>query len=236
MKISPIKEKASDILHILLDFVYPPFCEVCNNCLLDNEKIVCNKCWNALEIIKSPPENLSSFSNSCFSDIFILYKFDETLQKIVHIMKYRYKKSIAVEMGRRMGNSILSERNMDEWNYIVPVPLHRDRYRERGFNQSELISMGVSEVLGIPVLKDVLVRIRNTKSQTKLNVEERVSNVENAFKVVKRDKIVESNIILVDDIYTTGSTMNSCSKALRLSGVNKILVLAAGIPVDSKLS
>jgi len=113
---------------------------------------------------------------------------------------------------------------------IIPVPLHKIRFRDRGYNQSNLLSMGLSEYVDLPIYGDTLIRIKNTKSQTFLNAEQRCSNLKNAFKVLNPDRIHHKTVFLVDDVSTTGATFNSCSYTLQQAGADKIIGLAIARP------
>ena len=114
---------------------------------------------------------------------------------------------------------------LKSYDIIIPVPVHRKRKRLRGYNQSELIAKELAKKLKLKVYTDVLVKINNNKVQSKLNKEERMKNVKNVYKIINKEKIKNKNIIILDDIYTTGATINECIKELEKTDANKIGVL-----------
>jgi len=109
--------------------------------------------------------------------------------------------------------------------YIIPVPLHLSRLREREFNQSAILALVIGERLGIPVLTDILLRERHTRPQVELDMKERKKNVVGAFSVQNEELIIDKDIILVDDVYTTGSTVNECAKSLKKNGAGMVYVV-----------
>ena len=161
---------------------------------------------------------------SCF-----VFKKDCPFQHIAHALKYKEYKSIGIDLGNRIG------RAMNKWNVkadiLIPVPLHRIKYRERGYNQSDFIASGISSVVGKPVVLNALRRTRYTQTQTKLNIEERQKNMEYAFELVPHSSKILSGkkCLLVDDIITTGATTNSCAKVILSAGAVKIIAASAAL-------
>ena len=148
------------------------------------------------------------------------------IQNIVHQFKYKNKFRVAQEMGRVSGNLFKSEGVSFDAGYIIPVPLFRTKRVQRGYNQSEYIAKGLNEILGIPVLRSALKRIRNTRTQTGLDIDERKQNMEGAFTVKNIEAISGKNIILVDDVVTTGATINECAKTLKEAGAGDVFVIS----------
>lgn len=138
--------------------------------------------------------------------------------------KRRYGKVFASEMAKNFGDEL----RRWEIGLIVPVPLHASRKRKRGFNQAETIAGELSRLTGIPARTDVLFRIRRTSPQKRLGKNERRQNLQGAF-AVRRDQELPSNILLIDDIYTTGSTVERCGKMLRLAGAENVYFLTVSI-------
>jgi ComF family protein len=110
---------------------------------------------------------------------------------------------------------------------LIPVPLHKTRVRERGYNQSELLCKVIAAETGIGYDANILQRIRYTKSQTKLDEATRSVNVKNAFKVSQRDRISKKTILLIDDVITTGATINACAKELIRNGAKEVIIISA---------
>ena len=149
--------------------------------------------------------------------------FDENFQEPIHHFKYKGKVSTGKSLGIRLAQE-LKKQNLSDVAYLIPVPLHKTRKRERGFNQSEIVAESLGAELSLTVEKNILSRIKNTKYQTKLTVEERKQNVAGAFQVNDKQKILKDRkIILVDDVITTGATLNECAKVLKQAGVKEIL-------------
>ena len=163
---------------------------------------------------------------SCF-----LFEKEGTLQEIVHLLKYRGIKSIGVELGRIIGGCMILDSRYKLADYLVPVPLHRIKQRERGYNQSEYLCKGISEVTHIPVHTSLLVRKKYTESQTQLNLDERRQNVGDAFIVNEKfvSDIEGKVFILVDDVITTGATINACARELRGCGAKAVFAISAAL-------
>ncbi|PIS30774.1 MAG: hypothetical protein COT43_00950 [Candidatus Marinimicrobia bacterium CG08_land_8_20_14_0_20_45_22] len=211
----------------ILSLFFTPLCLVCNQRLENHKAVVCDECWNKLQPIPLGRSIRRNFSEN-LDVVMSVFAFDELFQKIVHALKYQGKQSIGVELGVRMSGFLHLE-NIDVFSAVLtPIPLHPIKMRERGYNQSDLISAGLSQVLEIPVNTGILRRIKNTQTQTKLNAIERRENMEAAFGIGKRfDKDGIETVILVDDVFTTGSTMNAAAQVLREGGMKKIIGITA---------
>ena len=152
--------------------------------------------------------------------MFTLYYFrdDSVIQKIIHAFKYEKMMNLAAVMGAELGELL---RNV-KVDFIIPVPLHISKLRERTYNQSELIAKGISGVTGFNVNTSVLTRTRYTKSQAGLGLAERHENVSDAFAVSNSKYVSGKKILLVDDVITTGATIKECAKALNSAGASEI--------------
>ncbi|HEX9911635.1 MAG TPA: ComF family protein [candidate division Zixibacteria bacterium] len=148
--------------------------------------------------------------------------FDPDYQTLLHHFKYKRKISLGKELGKRLGELLIQDKFLKDYDYLLPVPLHRSKERERGYNQSKILAEEISELTFLPLLDKVLMRKKNTRDQTNLNAEERERNVRGAFIV--RDKLVlkGKRIILVDDVMTTGATLKECSRVLKEAGVKEV--------------
>jgi ComF family protein len=199
--------------------------------------IICTNCFQKIE--RTTPIDLersfsAKFENTTFiSKAFSGFHFKEEsiIQTLIHELKYQNKRSIGVFLGEVIGQSIKNDPDFSTADVLVPVPLHKIRLRERGYNQSELIAKGVSNATGIKVIGDLLIRTRNTETQTKLNFEERKENVKDAFfiNVKYKNFIIDKKAIIVDDVITTGSTINECAKVLAIAGASKVFALSVAI-------
>ena len=219
----------------IFDFILPRFCPSCKNKLTLNEKYICNSCRNTFIYTD---ENLllheyeRKFSESkIISDFYPLLVFEKSssVQEIIHQIKYQKKFLLAVELGRMLGNSIVEKKTDWKIDIILPVPLHALKKAERGFNQSFYIAKGIRQVTNFPVSQSILKRARYTESQTKKNLIERAENMSEAFTVRNAKKINEKNILLVDDVITTGATIRECGKILLTSGAANIYAASIAI-------
>jgi competence protein ComFC len=217
-----------------LDFVLPPICLQCESPLLNGEKYLCTKCADSIVRIdnKSNADLRRINSNDNVSKAYSLFLFTEgnAIQTLIHHLKYGQMRKIGREYGKQLAEEVLKSENLNT-DFIVPVPLHISKKRERGYNQSDFICEGISEVLNVPLLIKGLKRLKFTKTQTKLTREERQENVRDAFRVRKKyiQIIKDKNIILVDDVITTGSTIIECAGVLKSNGCGDITVCSIAL-------
>jgi ComF family protein len=160
-----------------------------------------------------------------------LFESEGKFQAAIHLLKYSGMTSLGIRLGRDIGKAMSVYPELMTADYLVPVPLHKRKKRERGYNQSEFLCKGINKIIPIPVLPSLLKRIRYTQTQTHLNLMERLYNVEDAF-VIPRNRISYvkgKTIIVVDDVITTGSTIDSCANQLILNGAAKIFAVSAAL-------
>ena len=181
--------------------------------------------WNELSE-KFNHEQCIRYFTSCY-----LFEKDGNFQHIIHFLKYEGIKSVGVRFGKEIGKRILSDSLLSFANYLVPVPLHSLKKRERGYNQSEYLCRGISEVTSIPVYASFIKRSRYTQSQTTLNIQERKENVSDAFIIPEKlQLLVEGkSFILVDDVITTGATINACARLLKGHGAASVFAASAAL-------
>ena len=221
------------IVNDIVDFLYPRVCLVSESNLPEdntNRFILDSTLANLERVSKNQLEELRGKVKSDFA--FALYDFAQKsdFEKIIHHLKYSGMKDLGVFLGEHLAGYVKLEieEQKESYDYIIPVPLHKTKVRERGYNQSEYIVKGLSGVLNIPFLFDVINRKLYTKSQTKLTLLERQKNILGAFAFNNsyNEKLKDKNIILLDDVITTGATVNECIKVLREAGVNKIFAVS----------
>lgn len=225
------------ILRPLLHLAYPNVCIICQTLLQPDETYICHKCQNGFDTFLLPNESTSDMLSSlnqlfpnqtAIDDALSLYRFYKqgSLQSLIHSIKYDGFSQLAVEQGRRLGDMVLREKPHSKFDCIVPMPLHRLRKIERGYNQAERLATGVSERIGVPV-KELVRRIRYTTTQTKLTLTERKSNIKDAFECVTT--LNGESLLLIDDVFTTGSTLLECAKTLKHSGAGKITIATLAV-------
>ncbi len=229
----------------VLDFVYPPYCCLCGSRLQEGERVVCEDCWEKVKPLQGPfcPKcgyPIKPDVEGClmcqqrgwsFHRVGVLSNFQSPVQQLVHLLKYKGKRSVGTRLGAMLSQVLQDRPQWQGADLIIPVPLHKSRLRERGYNQSLLVAKALSEKLQKPLRPELLMRKRNTRSQTKLDVAQRVENVSGAFQVNHPEEIWGRRIILVDDVITTGATADACSRSLLDAGAKEVLVAAVATPV-----
>jgi len=218
------------ILGAVTEFVYPPVCLICEGRLADASRRVCTRCLDRIPR-KSPCEGRLAATDSGGRPLSYLavWEYEEPLPTIIHAMKYRGYWKLAQALSRDMAAEILRRREYAEADLLVPVPLHRLRKRERGFNQSQKLAEGISEITAQPVV-DALRRVRYTRTQTALSASDRRDNVAGAFRVRKGAVLAGRRVLLVDDVLTTGATAMACAQALWAAGVAEVRVAVSARP------
>lgn len=226
-----IKQKFEKLLDKL--FVKDITCIICGKEIVkDSRYSMCNKCKDNLPYIKCACTKCGADIPSgtlclnCKRNLPIVEKnisvfnYVDPLTSLIYKLKYGNAKYLADYFGTFLVDKFV-EQNIDV-DILIPVPIHKIRLKERGYNQAELLSHKLNECLNIPIENDAVIRIVNTVNQARLEREKRLLNTKNVFKVVDKSKIKGKNILIVDDIYTTGATVNELAKVLYKSGANKI--------------
>jgi len=229
----------SDLWDDILSLLFPRLCYACGNHLMRNEKLICTECYVLIPRTDYHLDNENEvarlFWGRCRVEraaAFSFYNRDSRIRKLIHNLKYKGIKEIGPELGRIYGYSLVKSDFLSGVDVIVPVPLHPSKIRSRGFNQSELICEGLSEATGLPVDKGSLSRITGTSTQTRKSRYERWVNVEGIFNVANAAGIEGKHILLVDDVITTGSTLESCvNELLKIEGV-KVSVAALAVAAN----
>lgn len=229
----------------LLDILYPRHCFACDKSLHEEKNTYI--CENCLETIKKSAEKrcskcglklgpgITSSSKGCpecnninlrFEKCFIVTDNTEPARTLIHQFKYKKHLCLAAPLGSLLTNLLhLHQETISEIDLVVPVPLHWKKKQERGFNQSELIAKKICKSLSLPISTNNLYRIKNTLSQTQLSRLQRQENVKGAFKVKNPEKFFRKNILLVDDVLTTGMTAAECAKSLENAGTSKVFLI-----------
>lgn len=222
---------AKVVSNIIADFFLPRFCAGCNSKFKANESHICNTCFEYIK--RASPQVISenfeiNFSHGFIEEIIPIFLFekDGALQNIIHAVKYDQNILLAKFIGRKMGAILKNERADLKIDMIIPVPLHILKKSERGFNQSAHISKGISQILKIKVSKK-LRRVRYTESQTKMDKAERKQNISSAFQT--KFDFSNKNILLVDDVITTGATISECARILKCAGAANIYACSIAI-------
>lgn len=217
----------------ILNLLYPCLCESCNNVLFKGEKLICTKC-----IYNIPRTNFHLSTDNKINMIFwaridiknacsfFYYNKASNYQLLIHSFKYRRRKDIGFRLSNLFALDLMNSKWISDIDFIIPVPLHIRKELIRGYNQSLIISMGISEITEIPVCADVIFRNTNSTTQTNKSRFERWENVDNIFSVKNIDQLSGKHVLIVDDVVTTGSTLESCAQALRKADSSILISIA----------
>lgn len=237
IKLSWLKSLLAD----LAGLIYPNVCQFCEKEIATaKEGYVCKRCRSDIKYIEPPfcercgkpydgSITVKFICSDCKSSKIYFDRarsavgYDGIVKKALHLYKYRSALWIEPMLAQILTTTMQKDLDSSKWDSIIPVPLHFVKFNERGFNQSERLSKSISKVTAIPVNKNVLKRIKYTETQTALDKTKRSENVKNAFLVKDNSGWMNGKkIILVDDVMTTGATVNECARMLRRAGVAKI--------------
>lgn len=219
----------------LAHLLFPRLCEGCQRPLLFQEEVLCLGCALALPRsgfhhipLNDAALRLAGRIPFEWATAFGIFTVEGLLQHLLHRLKYASRPAIGRYLGRQAGWDLGSAPWAKDLSGIVPVPLHPVKERQRGYNQSQMLAEGLSEVLNIPVFGSMLLRTRHTTSQTLKSREQRVRNVGEAF-AVHHAPAPGSHLLLIDDVLTTGATLESAARPLLLLPETKLSILAFGL-------
>lgn len=212
-----IKNIFADAMHLF----YPHICTGCGSDLLSKQELLCIKCLNNL-----PHTHFEKFEANPVEKIFtgrfpliaghseFYFSKSQLIQHLIHQLKYKNNKEIGFYLGAMMGKSILQSARFSNIDYLIPLPLYADKEFKRGYNQAEVICNGMSSEMQVPVLTQIVVRQKSTETQTHKHRTERWENVEGSFAVKNAETLTGKNILLVDDVITTGATLEACAQTM----------------------
>lgn len=222
-----LKFAASSLIHLL----YPNLCRGCSNEEIESTEFLCLDC-----LLKLPYTGFEKIQGNATEKMFwgrIEYTFicsifyfipGSHIQQIIHQIKYKSAKELAVFMGRLMADRIqalILEHHID---FTIPMPLHEKKQYIRGYNQAALLCEGITEITNIPYHASVLKRIEHTSTQTKKSRMERWENVAEVFEVTNTEMITGKNILIIDDVITTGASTEACAQTLLSSGAESVSI------------
>ena len=225
------KNRKVSFIEKLIRLIYPAKCMVCDTILNDNAVLyLCESCK------KNLPRYQREFRKSAelpyLDGIFAAFYYKNGVDTAIHNMKFKNQPKLAQTIGSLVCEEMLKHGPLPDFDYIVPVPMHPKKKRQRGYNQAELVAKEEARILEKEIRTDILLKIQNTKPQILLKREERLRNLEGAFKV-NDNNIIEKNhnkhILLVDDVLTTGTTINTCARILKESGFSSVYALVIAL-------
>lgn len=218
---NPVLRFIQQCLGDLLWLVYPELCVACEKPLNMGENCLCTRCRFHLPKTNFhlQPENpvIKHFWGKAKVEgaaSYFLYTKGEKVQRLIHLLKYRRRKDIGVVLGELYGYDLRKTKNFSSVDVIIPVPLHPQKLRKRGYNQSECFAVGLSQSLKKTCDTKSLLRNTFTETQTRKHRFERFENVNRVFSVARPQEIINRHVLLVDDVITTGSTLVACAEAI----------------------
>ena len=217
--------------------LFPDLCVVCQDYLTNKERCICDLCSYTLPKYEQSNIENNSIEKALWGRAKLaaatsLFRFDSTqdVQQILHQIKYRGNQKLAIYMGEQLGLLIRNQKWFDSVDTILPVPLHPKKYNLRGCNQSLLLAQGILNVTMLPI-SEAVERIHYVRSQTKLNRYERFSNVEMVFKLTKPEELRNKNILIVDDVFTTGATIEAMLRALKDVDLMEVMFASLAVTI-----
>jgi ComF family protein len=212
-----LKKLFSNTLHLF----YPHVCTGCGSDLLQEVNQLCLQCINHL-----PETNFATHANNPIEKIFwgripiaaahsqFYFEKESLVQHLIHQLKYKNNTAIGIYIGELMGKTLLNSGRFSNIDYLIPLPLFADKEHKRGYNQAKIICDGLSTVMNVPVITGNVNRQRFTQTQTRKHRNERWENVEGSFVIKNPAALKGKNILLVDDVITTGATLEACGSLL----------------------
>lgn len=225
-----------------LDFIFPPLCHICRSFIPDaGELHICPSCRERLPLVSTPlcpicgiPFIGAGGDHTCgqcqtqpphFESARAHLLYEGAARELIHYFKYNNKTHLRRPLALLSLEGLTSFITSRTPDLIIPIPLHHSRLQSRGFNQAILLGDMFSSRLSIPMLVDGLTRTRKTEPQVELSAEDRRNNVKGAFAVKRTDRISGKRVLLMDDVMTTGSTVNECAKVLNKAGAASVVVV-----------
>ncbi len=226
-------------LESLLTFIYPAKCRLCKMPMgVGQVHYLCDECWGQIECLAPPwcqicgvpHRNVVCADCRAQSPLYDRFRsiafYEPTLREAIHLLKYDKKLILAKHLIHLIQAHLPADLSATDYDVLLPIPLHTRRYRERGFNQAERIAQGIEQVWKVPICTDILVRVKNTDPQSRMKSrQERMENIAGAFLVRSPDVICGQKLLLIDDIFTTGTTVNEALKVLRAANPTSVDVL-----------
>ena len=223
------------------DFIalfYPRTCMACGNTLFHNEEVVCTSC-----LLHLPRTGFHKMKDNPVAKVFwgrvniesaaalYYYRKGGKVQHLIHQMKYSGHKEIGIFLGELYGSSLKKSKYFETVDTVIPIPLHKNKLKKRGFNQAEMFAKGIANTMDIEIDTDSVYRDVETSTQTKKSRYKRWENVSDIFKLRDLDVLSEKHVLVVDDVITTGSTMEACVNTLQKIPGIRISVASIGFPV-----
>jgi len=199
--------------------IYPQVCGICGKVSTES---LCNKC--KIKLMKEfnfQIDNYEQDESKNFIEHNYFFKYENLIRSQMLELKFKEKPYICKTIAKFLKNMQKSFENLKKYDIIIIVPISKQRNRERGYNQSELIAKEISKIIKVPIAKKVLYKIKNTQPQSSLNKVQREENAKGVYKINDNIELHNKKILIIDDIYTTGNTVNECAKMLVRNGLKR---------------
>lgn len=220
----------ADFTHLL----FPHTCAGCGSDLVELDQYICHQCYTSL-----PETNFTPYPNNPIEKIFYgrlpveeamaAYYFTKhsVLQQLIHTLKYKNNREVGLQLGRWMGVLLKNSNRFKDIDALIPLPLFPEKEKKRGYNQAAVLCEGISEIINVPVVNDFVLRKRYTDTQTRKGRSERWKNVDGSFEVNASVSSKPHHVLLVDDVITTGATLEACGTAIVENGIKLSMAVLA---------
>ncbi len=215
----------NSVYNLSMKWIFPNNC-ICCKADLDNG-ILCNPCINELDTTGGKDRVSDIFFPEYIDEAYACWWFNDTLQDVIHHLKYADRARVGKSLGYMAGKQFL-DTSISSLDMLTAIPLHKKKKRERGYNQALWIGKGISEAIDVPIDASIIHRQKYTVSQTTLDREERLQNMENAF--VTSRPLNGLKIGIIDDVLTTGATMSACAKKLKQNSAEVVVAITLATP------
>ncbi len=220
-------KKILEYFNDLFCLFFPELCAACGRNLYRNERVICTACIYHLPLTHFHADPGNKMSKQLWgrfpfvqADAFVYFQKGNRVQNLMHQLKYNKRPDVGIRMGELYAYELNRSDSWKKADLIIPIPLHPHKLKKRGYNQSEQIAMGLASVLNIPVSSSNLVRIENTETQTRKSRFARYENLKGAFFIRDHSAFFHKHILLVDDVMTTGATLEACCiELLKIEGL-----------------
>jgi len=228
----------NDIKDSIIHLAFPHVCEGCGSDSLDKDHMLCLRCFGSLPLTFFQNHNDNPVEKMFWGRLNIVHATaqnyftkESLMQRLMHQFKYRGNKELGLYLGKQMGKALISSGRFDDIDALVPLPLFKTKEKKRGFNQAAILCEGIEEAWHKPVLTNAVIRSEHTESQTRKSRIERWQNIEGRFLVNNIEEIKGKHILLVDDVVTTGATLEACGRAF--SEVEQIKISIATLCIST---
>lgn len=224
------------MFHDFINLFYPDICRICEKMLVTNEHVICTQCLHELPVTNFHVTNENVVKKVFYGRLelenaaaLLLFQKKGSVQRLIHQLKYKGHREIGAFLGEWMGAQLLDYSNFSNIDMVIPVPLHKKKLKSRGFNQVEDFGKEIAKVLTVPYIDNVLLKKSFTTTQTIKERLARWGNMEETFVLHNQDLIHNKHVLLVDDLVTTGATLEACAAVLKEAENVKISIATMAV-------